>query len=126
MGAREHPTIRDARNHGNRSVRPKVKHTCCRTEFGRIQEFKRHRRDVHEPPRQCPFCPLQWTRPDKIKHHVRSCHRDKFTAKLLGDFEALRGKEIVEFLNEYHDYGLDVGTMPNIASFDFPGFPYLA
>jgi hypothetical protein len=68
-----------------------------------------------------------WTRPDKIKHHIKSCHCDNFTAKVLGEFEALRGKEIVEFLSRYYDYGLEVtvGTMPNIASLDFPGFSYL-
>ena len=110
-------------------MRPKVKHTvkhtCCKREFGRIQEFKRHRRDIHEPPRHCPFCFLQWTRPSKIKHHIKSSHRDKFTAKLLGEFEKLRGKAMVEFLDGYYDFGLVVGAMPNIASLDFPGFPYL-
>jgi hypothetical protein len=91
-----------------------------------MQEFKRHRRDVHETPRKCPFCPLQWTRPGKIKHHIKSRHGDKFTAKLLVEFEALRGKQIDEFLDRYYyDYGLEAGTMPNIASLHFPGFPYL-
>jgi hypothetical protein len=106
-------------------VRPKAKFTCCKKKFGRIQELKRHQKDVHEPRRQCPFCPLQWTRPGKIKRHIKSCHGDKFTAELLGEFKALRGKEIVEFLDGYYDYGLVVGTMPDIASLDFPDFPYL-
>ncbi|KAF8496851.1 hypothetical protein F5888DRAFT_370329 [Russula emetica] len=120
LGAREHPTIQNARDHGKRSVRPKVKLTCCKKEFGRIQEYKRHQKDVHEPPRQCPFCLYQWTRPGKIKHHIKSCHGDEF----LGEFEVLRGKEIVEFLDR-HYYGLEVGTMPDIPSLDFPDFPYL-
>ena len=93
--------------------------------FKRIQEFKRHRKDVHEPPRKCPFCIFLWTRPVKIKHHIKSSHGDLFTAELLVEFEALRGKGIVEFLNGYHDFGLEVGTIPNIAFLDFPGFPYL-
>jgi hypothetical protein len=109
--------------------RPKAKPTCadCKPErgFKRIQELKRHRKDVHEPSRQCPFCALRWTRPGKIKRHVKSRHCDKFTAKLLGEFETLRGKEIIEFLDEYYDYGLEVGTVPNVAPLDFPGFPYL-
>jgi len=131
LGAREHghPTIQDARDHGNRSVRSKVKPTmkltCCEREFGRIQELKRHQKDVHEPRRQCPFCTFEWTRPGKIKGHIKSRHRDQFSAKLLGEFESLRGKEIVGFLSVYYDYGLELGTMPNIASLDFPGFPYM-
>ena len=48
-----------------------------------------------------------------------------FTAKLLGEFEDLRGKKIVEFLSVYYDYDLEVGAIPNIASLDFPGFHYL-
>lgn len=49
-------------------------------------------------------------------------------AELLVEFSALRGKKIIEFLNTvtgYYDYGFDVGSIPNIASLDFPGFPYL-
>jgi hypothetical protein len=38
----------------------------------------------------------------------------------------LRGKKIVKFLDRRYDCGLEVGTMPNIASLDFPGYPYLA
>lgn len=107
-------------------VKPTLKPTCCKKEFGRIQEFKRHRREVHEPRHQCPFCTFEWTRPGKIKDHIKSLHRDKFTAKLLGEFEKLRGKEIVGFLSVYYDYGLELETMPNIASLDFPDFTYLS
>jgi hypothetical protein len=93
--------------------------------FKRIQEFKRHRKDVHEPPRKCPFCDFLWTRPGKIKHHIKSSHGDIFTAELLGKFDSLNGKKIVEFLNRYYDYVLEVGTMPNITSPDFPSIVYL-
>ena len=47
-----------------------------------------------------------------------------FSAEMRGEFGALRGKKVVEFLNGCYDYGRDVGTKPNIAYLDLPGFPY--
>ena len=133
LGAREHTNIRDLRGHGNNrrhGVRSKAKFPCvlCTKKFGRIQELKRHQKEVHgPPPRQCPFCTFRWNRPGKIKQHITSYHRDIFTAKLLGDFNALRGKGIVAFLSGYYDFGLEVGAMPpnTASSLDFPFSPAL-
>jgi hypothetical protein len=79
----------------------KVKPTCvyCNKQCKRDQELRRHLREKHLPWFRCPFCRFEWTRPDKIKRHIKSYHRDKFTAELLGKFDALRGQKIIEFLN---------------------------
>jgi len=83
-------------------------------------------RDIHAPRNECPFCDhFPWSRPDKIKHHIKSDHGDVFTAELRGKFETLCGKDIVEFLIRYA-YGLEVVTTPNITPLDVLGFSYLS
>lgn len=97
----EHVTIQSAQGHGQRtSTRRSARPTCtdCNRDFLRIQELKRHLRDVHEPRRQCPFCGFTWTRPDKIKDHIITNHCSKFTAEKLEIFKALCGQNIVAFL----------------------------
>ena len=83
-----------------RTTRRRVRPTCtnCNKDFVRVQEFKRHLKDIHEPRSQCPFCDFTWTRPDKIKAHIMARHQGKFTAEQLVDFDALRGQKIVAFL----------------------------
>jgi hypothetical protein len=97
----EHAIIQRALCHGKRtSTRRRVRPACtdCNRDFIRIQELKRHLKDVHEPRRQCPFCGFTWTRPDKIKGHIIASHHGKFTAEALIDFKALCGQKIVAFL----------------------------
>ena len=100
-GTGEPATIQGAQGHGKRtSTHCRVRPTCtdCNRDFLRIQELKRHLRDVHGPRRRCPFCGFTWTRPDKIKDHIIASHRSKFTAEKLEDFKALCGQNIVAFL----------------------------
>lgn len=78
----------------------------CHKEFKRVQELKRHLKEKHEPWRQCPFsgCKFEWIRPDKIKHHITTFHRDKFTAEVMAEFQALIGKKVIAFLDGF-DHG---------------------
>ena len=96
------------------AVRRRPTCTDCKREFVRVQEFKRHLKDKHEPRRQCPFCNFRWTRPDVIKAHLLAKHRPNFTAELLVRIQALRGQRIVAFLDGY-DYGSNVEV-----AFHFP------
>jgi hypothetical protein len=59
------------------------------------------------PPRQCPFCNFRWTRPDGIKAHLVVRHAKKFTAEMLAEIKALRGRRFIEFVDAY-DHGLDL------------------
>jgi hypothetical protein len=101
-GMGEHVIIQGTRDDRKRSNTPRrrVRPNCtgCNRDFVRVQEFKRHLKDVHEPRRQCPFCSYTWTRPYKIKGHVIASHHGKFTAEELIDFKALCGQDIVAFL----------------------------
>jgi len=94
----------------SRNVDGKVRPVCvyCNKSFGRDQELQRHMKDIHTPRRQCPFCEVTWTRPDKIKAHIVADHADKFTAEMLEGIKAFCGRRIVEFMDAY-DYGLDTG-----------------
>lgn len=88
----------------------------CKRQFKRAQELKRHLKEKHEPWRQCPFCKFEWTRPDKIRHHITTSHQDKFTAEVMAEFRALVGKKMIAFLDGF-DHGpaparADVETAP--------------
>ena len=89
----------------------------CMRQFKRVQELKRHLKEKHEPWPRCPFCTFQWTRPDKIKHHITTYHQDKFTAEEMAEFRALNGKRMIAFLDRF-DHGpaprarADVETAP--------------
>jgi len=71
----------------------------CYKSFGRAQELKRHERDIHRPLRQCPFCTVKWSRPDRIKSHLIVTHREIFTPEILREVDNLRGQRLVEFLD---------------------------
>src|SRR5258708_16949220 len=87
--------------------------TACNRRFRRTQELKRHLKEKHEPWRRCPFCKFPWTRPDKIKQHITSYHRDKLTTEVMDKFRALYGKKMVAFLDEFdHGPRADVETTP--------------
>ncbi|KAF8274231.1 hypothetical protein EI94DRAFT_1713924 [Lactarius quietus] len=70
----------------------------CGVTFGRLQERKRHHIDVHNPRRQCPFCPYKWCRPNKIKTHLTVNHKDKLSPEVLNELSAKRGRHLVAFL----------------------------
>ena len=76
--------------------------TDCNIGFGRVQELARHRKDVHERRRICLFCDFKWTRPSNIKAHLFAKHSENFTAENLVTIQALRGRMIVAFLDEYN------------------------
>ena len=84
----------------NRKVRAVC--TDCSKGFGRAQELARHRKDVHERPRNCLFCGFKWTRPSNIKAHLFAKHGEKFTAEHRVTIQALRGRMIVAFLDAYN------------------------
>jgi hypothetical protein len=81
-----------SRNMNHRAARAWAVCTDCNRRFGLAQELarRRHRRDVHEQPRYCPFCDFKWTRPNNIKTHLLTRHRGKVTAELLVTIRALR------------------------------------
>ncbi|KAF8270379.1 hypothetical protein EI94DRAFT_1723078 [Lactarius quietus] len=70
----------------------------CGATFGGLQERKRHYIDVHNPRRQCPFCPYKWCRPNKIKTHLLVNHKDKLSREVLNEISAKRGRHLVAFL----------------------------
>lgn len=98
-----HVTTQASQDGGSRNMNRRARTVCtdCNRRFGRAQELDRHRRDVHEQPRYCPFCDFKWTRPNNIKTHLLTRHRGKFTAELLVTIRALRGRMIIAFLDGY-------------------------
>ena len=42
-----------------------------------------------------------WARPDKIKAHTMAHHAERFTAEILDELAALRGRRVIEFLDGY-------------------------
>lgn len=92
------------RDRGSRNMNCKVRTVCtdCDKSFGRAQELTRHKKDVHESPRNCLFCGFKWTRPSNIKAHLFAKHSSKFTAENLFTIQALRGRMIVAFLDAYN------------------------
>lgn len=77
----------------------------CKKTFGRPQELKRHRKQVHKPQRICPFkpCTYKWKRPYKIRSHIIDVHRSELCPVVFQGVSALRGKPegVVEFVNAY-------------------------
>jgi hypothetical protein len=124
-GTKEHVYIQSARGRGKRtSTRPKVKPRkpwCveCNKELARTQEFKRHLKEVHGPPRQCPLCGFKWIRPDKINAHIVANHQDEFIPEMLDHIKSLRGRQIVAFVDGIAGpYGRDLDI--NAATFHPP------
>ncbi|KAH8991065.1 hypothetical protein EDB86DRAFT_1634653 [Lactarius hatsudake] len=68
----------------------------CQATFGRQQELKRHAIDVHTLPHRCPFCPYGWSRPDKIKAHLKAKHQDE--PQVLNEILPKRGQHLVTYL----------------------------
>jgi hypothetical protein len=59
----------------------------------------------------CPFkpCPYDWKRLDKIKAHIMKDHANKFCPNLLKQIRKLRGKKMIEFLDQVLDaYDFDM------------------
>jgi hypothetical protein len=86
-------------------AQPRARWKCvCGKTFRRRQELKRHLDQVDKPRQMCPFkpCPYNWLRPDKIKAHIMNVHASKFSScpNLLEKIGKLRGKEMIEFLDE--------------------------
>ncbi|KAI9436234.1 hypothetical protein H4582DRAFT_2160047 [Lactarius indigo] len=71
----------------------------CGQSFGRLQELRRHNSDKHMPPRKCPFCSHEWTRPDRIKTHITDVHRGEFSAEVLQGICSLRGQAVFNFFD---------------------------
>ena len=69
----------------------------CTKTFKRLQERNRHFSDKHEPRRRCPFCPHEWTRPDKIMTHLRKEHEDK--SQVLNEIRDMCGQRLITFLD---------------------------
>jgi len=86
----------------------------CDKEFRRVQELKRHLKDIHMPRRGCPFCPFMWTRPGQIKAHLIADHAEQFTAEVLEGIKALCGRRVIEFVDAY-DHVRDVEATSPLA-----------
>lgn len=91
--------------------RPRPVCVHCGADFGRAQERDRHVREKHGHRRRCPFCDFMWARPDKIKAHTMANHAERFTTEMLDELAALRGRRVIEFLDE-HGHGLDMEATP--------------
>ncbi|KAI9436207.1 hypothetical protein H4582DRAFT_2058882 [Lactarius indigo] len=78
------------------------KHICarCGKISKRSQELARHFREIHDPPRQCPLCPLQWKRAYKIKKHLIKAHYEEFTPVVEG-IRILQGQDVIEFVETF-------------------------
>ncbi|KAI0255221.1 hypothetical protein BJV78DRAFT_1151658 [Lactifluus subvellereus] len=72
--------------------------TICEKDFGRVQELDRHTKAKHMTPSQCLFCSMKWTRPDKIRTHLMDKHRECFSTETWEKINALRARDLVEFL----------------------------
>jgi len=70
-------------------------HDNCKKEYWRRQELIRHIRDKHSVQRMCPFsgCDIKWTRAEKIRAHLTTCHKNHFNEEELQEIEALWGLE---------------------------------
>ena len=52
-----------------------------------------------------------WARSDKIKAHTMANHAERFTAEMLDELAALRGRRVIEFLGGVgYGHGLDMET----------------
>jgi len=77
-------------------------HSGCNKRYRRKQELKRHTKDKHEDPDNCPFCRFTWTRPDRMGHHILGQHRRHFTNEEHREIRGLRGREdMICFLSRY-------------------------
>jgi len=63
----------------------------CRKTYRRSQDLRRHTRDKHQTPHECPFCDKKWTRAEKIREHLTTKHEDHFTEEELREVRSLRG-----------------------------------
>jgi len=50
-------------------------------------------REKHRIPPRCPFCGIESTRPEKIRRHLITQHRDRFSSEERQDIHHLQGWE---------------------------------
>jgi len=72
-------------------------HSGCDKRYQRKQELKRHTKDKHEDPDNCPFCCFTWTRPDRMGSHLLGQHGRHFTKEECQEIRGLRGREVMIF-----------------------------
>jgi uncharacterized C2H2 Zn-finger protein len=94
-GSIPNATTSTQRNAGKRE-RPRC--PVCEKDFGRTQDVERHIRDIHTPKKKCPLCDMEWTRPESIKAHLINQHSGDFTTDTRNEINALRGRDVVQFL----------------------------
>ena len=85
--------VQNIKHGGKRSKECVCNHSGCDRRYQRKQELKRHTRDKHEVPDNCPFCGFTWTRPDRMGHHLLCLHRCHFTKEERREIRGLRGRE---------------------------------
>jgi len=95
-GTRLVPKTKRARAKGSNHVKKAPKEWSCRhgdcdKKYLRRQELIRHGRDNHDVARKCPFCDHKWTRADKIRAHLTTRHKDRFTEEELRELDVLQG-----------------------------------
>ncbi|KAF8264647.1 hypothetical protein EI94DRAFT_440870 [Lactarius quietus] len=93
-----------------------VRHLCetCGKSFGRPQDVRRHVIDVHMPRRRCPFCYYEWSRVNKIKAHLSGVHSNVFSAENLQSICALRGQDMVVFLDNFESFRYNLNELAQI------------
>jgi len=90
------PETRVMQNVEHGGKRPKewvCNHSGCDKRYQRKQELKRHTKDKHEDPENCPFCCFTWTRPDRMGRHLLYLHLRHFTKEERREICGLRGRE---------------------------------
>ncbi|KAH9961035.1 hypothetical protein BC827DRAFT_1155484 [Russula dissimulans] len=103
-----HSVIQSSQVHDDRRTArdPELQPTACEPcsrSFKRKQEYKRHMKDVHidnDQKPQCPLCTFKWTRPDKIKTHIISAHKECLAPDILHEIDALRGRHLTQYLDK--------------------------
>ncbi len=81
-------------NHGGRGSKEWLcYHGGCDKAYQRFQELRRHIRDKHQTPRNCPFCDAKWTRSERIRRHLITKHQDHFTGEERQEIRRLWGRD---------------------------------
>ena len=94
-----YPGAQEAKAPGHGCVSDGEQYNCdlCGKPSKRLQEHKRHIREVHGLVHQCPLCPYRWKRPYKIKDHLIRVHK-KGLIRVVEGIRILRGKNVVKFV----------------------------
>jgi hypothetical protein len=87
--------VKNVKRDGKCSKEWACNYSGCDKRYHRKQELKRHTKDKHEDPDNCPFCCFTWTRPDKMGSHLLGEHGSQFTKEECREIRGLRGRDVM-------------------------------